>query len=229
MTLDIAERVKAYTLNVEQFLEALEKEELPEKARVVVEVAKSYLADSRYYLEKGDYATSLSCIAYAEGLLDALRYQGFVKKADWKPLSQLYKRPRVLVAGSFEFLHPGHIALLEYAWSLGEVHVVVSRDVNFEKFKGRKPALGEQERLRVVSSLKYVASARLGDKEDFLKPIEETKPDIILLGPDQWITPEELRRKLEERGLSNVKIVKYPERVGSWSSSSIYEKLCAHR
>ncbi|MEM0218270.1 MAG: DUF357 domain-containing protein, partial [Desulfurococcaceae archaeon] len=91
MTLDIAERVKAYTLNVEQFLEVLEKEELSEKARVVVEIAKSYLADSRYYLEKGDYATSLSCIAYAEGLLDALRYQGFVKKADWKPLSQLYK------------------------------------------------------------------------------------------------------------------------------------------
>lgn len=224
--LDLRERVRAYILNVEQFIEGVESEKLPENIRVLFELAKSYLADSKYYFEKEDYVTSLSCIAYAEGLLDALKYQGFITKAGWKPLSQLHKRPRVLVAGSFEFIHPGHIALLRYAWSLGEVHVVVSRDVNFERFKGRKPALGELDRLEVVSSIKYVASARLGDAKDFLKPIEEVKPDIVLLGPDQWIASDELRKMLEERGLKNINVVRYPERVGSWSSTSIYNSLC---
>ncbi len=223
---ELAERIKAYILNVEQFLEEARREALPPEAAEIVELAKSYLSDSRYYFERGDYFTSLACIAYAEGLLDALRLQGLVKSASWKPLSRLYKRPRVLVAGSFEFLHPGHVELLKYAWSLGEVCVVVSRDKNFEKFKGRKPALSEGDRLRVVESLKYVSRARLGDLADFLKPIEEEKPDIVLLGPDQWITPEELKAMLEKRGLHSVKVTRLPSRIGPWSSSSIYNSVC---
>ena len=226
LELDLESRIKAYILNVELFINTVEKQELPPSSRSIVELARAYLSDAKYYFEKGDYATSLSCIAYAEGLLDALRHLGLVKGVDWKPLSMLARRPRVLVAGSFEFLHPGHLALLRYAWEHGDVYVVVSRDVNFEKFKKRKPALSEQERLEVVKSIKYVASAVLGDEQDFFKPIEELKPDVIVLGPDQWITPEELQVELKKRGLEGTRVVKMPERIGNWSSSSILGKIC---
>jgi len=40
----------------------------------VVEVAKRYLSDSRYYGETGKTVTSLASISYAEGLLDALKF-----------------------------------------------------------------------------------------------------------------------------------------------------------
>lgn len=226
---ELKERVSAYIQNVEQFLETAEKEDLPEPAKRILNIAKSYLSDSKYYFEKGDYTTSLSCIAYAEGLLDALRYLGFIEQAEWKPLSQLLKRPKVLLAGSFEFIHPGHLALIKYAWSLGEVYVVLSRDVNFEKFKGRKPVLSERDRLDVVSSIKYVSRALLGDPVDFLKPVEEIKPDVILLGPDQWISQEELEKRLEERGFKNIRVVRFPERLGQWSSTSIYNSLVSSR
>ena len=225
MDLALSERVQAYIDNVEQFLSKVKLEALDESQRRVLELAQAYLSDAKYYYEIGDYVTSLSCIAYAEGLLDSLRIMGFLGGVDWKPLSELLGRPRVLVAGSFEFLHPGHLALLREAWKLGRVYVIVSRDVNFSKFKGREPALSEKDRLEVVASVKYVTKAVLGDEEDFLKPIEELRPDIILLGPDQWIEPENLEKKLRERGITNVRVIKLEKRVGPWSSSYIWNRI----
>jgi len=46
--------------------------------RQVIEEARRYLQDAKYYLEKGRFETSLASIAYCEGLLDALRMLGFV-------------------------------------------------------------------------------------------------------------------------------------------------------
>ncbi|MEM4487822.1 MAG: DUF357 domain-containing protein [Desulfurococcaceae archaeon] len=221
----IEKRVKLYIDSVEAFIAKAAWDFLPKEQKAVIELAKSYLSDAKYYYEKGDLETSLSCIAYAEGLLDSLRIMGYIKGVHWEPISKLLKRPRVLVAGSFEFLHPGHINLLQLAWQHGEVYVVVSRDKNFEKFKGRKPALSERDRLEVVKSVRYVSSAIIGDEEDFLKPVVNIKPDIVVLGPDQWITPSELTSALMERGLDDVKVLKIAQRVGSWSSTSIFNDL----
>ncbi len=219
----LAERVNTYIRNVELFIEEA-RSNVSREALYIFNLARDYLNDAKYYFSRGDYVTSLSCIAYAEGLLDALRLLELIK-GTWRPFSELAKRPRVLVAGSFEFLHPGHISLLKYAWQLGDVHVVVSRDVNFEKFKGRKPIMDERDRLEVVSSVKYVSNAVLGDISDFFKPLEELRPDIVVLGPDQWIEPQKLEEELKKRGLVNTKVVKFPERVGAWSSTTILAEL----
>lgn len=39
----------------------------------IIERAKNYRDDSKYYLEKGDELTSFGCITYSHGLIDALR------------------------------------------------------------------------------------------------------------------------------------------------------------
>jgi hypothetical protein len=44
-----------------------------EQVTEVVEYAKRYLSDAKYYGEKQQYETGLVSIAYCEGLLDALR------------------------------------------------------------------------------------------------------------------------------------------------------------
>jgi hypothetical protein len=43
----------------------------------VVDNAKRYYEDTKYYLERGDYFTAFGCINYAHGLVDGLkkRYQ----------------------------------------------------------------------------------------------------------------------------------------------------------
>ncbi len=210
MVKDAARRAEAYITNVELVLEELEGR-LGEPYARLLRLARLYASDARYYLEKGDVFTALACIAYAEGLVDALRHLG-VARIDWRPLSQLLARPKVLVAGTFDILHPGHIHLLREAWKKGRVHVIVARDSNVRRMKGREPIVPERQRLQVVSAVRYVAEARLGDERDMLRPLEELKPDVILLGPDQWPDEEKLRKMLEERGVS-ARIERLPERI----------------
>jgi FAD synthetase len=45
---------------------------------IVFDWAKRYLNDAKYYQEKGKMETSLTSVAYCEGLLDALRLLGVV-------------------------------------------------------------------------------------------------------------------------------------------------------
>jgi hypothetical protein len=40
----------------------------------VLELVRGYVKDARHYAEKRKPVTSLACIAYAEGLLDALKF-----------------------------------------------------------------------------------------------------------------------------------------------------------
>jgi FAD synthetase len=45
----------------------------------VSEAIERYLKDAHYYLEHGKPSTSLAAIAYAEGLLDALKFLALVQ------------------------------------------------------------------------------------------------------------------------------------------------------
>jgi len=50
-----------------------------EEAKTVFDWAKRYLEDAKHYQEKGKLETSLTSVAYCEGLLDALRLLGAVE------------------------------------------------------------------------------------------------------------------------------------------------------
>jgi len=52
------------------------------KINEVIDEAKRYLEDAKYYLDRKQFGTSLASVAYSEGLLDALRMLGLVK-FDW--------------------------------------------------------------------------------------------------------------------------------------------------
>jgi len=204
--IDPFQRVQAYIDNVKIAVEKLKEKKLYEKYSSLLEVAELYAKDAEYYLhEKRDVLTALSCIAYAEGLIDSLRYL-MKEDIEWEPLSKLLARPKVLVAGSFEILHPGHLFYLREAWKLGRVYVVIARDKSINKFKKREPIVSEEHRLKIIESIKYVYKAVMGDERDYLKPVVDIKPDIILLGPDQWPNEEELKNELRKRGLTNVEV-----------------------
>ena len=112
---------------------------------------------------------------------------------------------KVLVAGTFDLIHAGHILFLSEAKKLagegGELVVIVARDKSVEKFKGHPPILPEEERLLIVRSLKPVDRAILGDPEDPLKLVEKENPDLIVLGYDQWPDEEWLKKELASRGV----------------------------
>ena len=55
-----------------------------EKIDEVIEAAKHYFADAKYYQAKNKFETSLVSIVYCEGLLDALKLLG-VAEFSWPP------------------------------------------------------------------------------------------------------------------------------------------------
>jgi len=107
-----------------------------------------------------------------------------------------------LAAGVFDLVHPGHIAFLSWAKRHVDVlAVIIARDPNSKRRKGRAPIQPELDRLAVVSKLKPVDYACLGDPHDIFAPVERIRPDIIFLGKDQQPDGRRIRGELVKRGL----------------------------
>jgi FAD synthetase len=218
---DPAERLRVYLNSFKLVLEEAEKRfSGGARERGVVELARRYYEDARYSYEKEDYITGLIDISYAEGLLDSLRILG-ITEFTWRKA----REPVVFVGGTFDIVHPGHVAFLREAAALGRLYVVVARDSNVRRFKGYEPVNSEEARLEVVSSIRYVYRAFLGDEIDYLKSVERIRPDIVVLGPDQFIDEDTLRRSLEGRGLAGIRIVRLERRVGGYSTSNIIRRI----
>jgi FAD synthetase len=84
-----------YISSAEKVLSELKREPLPaslteESVAAVLRWATDYLADAKYYKAQGKLETSLTSVAYCEGLLDALRLLGAVK-FEW-PTNQQRKK-----------------------------------------------------------------------------------------------------------------------------------------
>ena len=76
---DAAERSTKYLETTTQSLGRIKRTELPsnlskEHVDKVMELVRGYTKDAKHYLETKKPVTSLACIAYAEGLLDALKF-----------------------------------------------------------------------------------------------------------------------------------------------------------
>lgn len=97
---------------------------------------------------------------------------------------------KVVASGVFDILHPGHIYYLREAKKLGDhLTVILARDKSVETMKGKKPIKPEEERRLLISELKCVDEAILGNqlatKEERKKILQHINPDIIALGYDQ--------------------------------------------
>ena len=138
-------------------------------------------------------------------------------------------KKKVLVAGTFDLIHAGHIYLINEAAKLGDVFVVVATDKNREIFSGQRPIIPQEHRLEIIKNLKHVKDARLGRSDNnTLKTVEEINPDIILLGPDQKYDISTLIQGLNEKGLNHIKVQRletYYDEFELHSSSLIKKKI----
>ncbi|MEM4025816.1 MAG: DUF357 domain-containing protein, partial [Sulfolobales archaeon] len=100
-----------------------------------------------------------------------------------------------------------------------------ARDANVVRFKGREPVNPESWRLEVVSAVRYVYKAFLGDEGDVLRSVERVRPDIILLGPDQVFNEEDLVRELRNRNLGNITIMRMPTRIDNYSTTGVIRRI----
>jgi FAD synthetase len=127
---------------------------------------------------------------------------------------------KVITFGSFDVLHKGHEAYLKQAKSYGDyLIVVVARDENILKFKGKKPKHDEAYRLEQIKKLDFVDNAILGNKENIFKVLEEFKLDIICLGYDQKIDKKQLTEELKKRNVKAEIIRAKPYKEDIYKSS----------
>lgn len=107
---------------------------------------------------------------------------------------------RVMASGVFDILHTGHISYLEQAKALGdELYVVVASDNTVRKNK-HEPITPERMRVRIVSALKPVDVAMIGnDSGDMFAILDEVRPDVIVLGFDQKFDENTLSEELKKR------------------------------
>ncbi|MCF7860774.1 AAA family ATPase [Candidatus Woesearchaeota archaeon] len=135
-----------------------------------------------------------------------------------------YKPTKAMVFGTFDHLHKGHIYLFKKAsQGADQLIVIVARDTNVEKIKGKLPDNSEIVRLRNIRKAGIAHIVMLGDKKDKLAPIIRINPDTIYLGYDQTIKIKELRALLAKHGLAPeiLRIRPYKEKI---FKSSIIKK-----
>ncbi len=76
---DAGERTSKYLETTVETLKRVRTRKLPKaisqrQVEAVLELVRGYAKDAKHYLETRKPVTSLACIAYAEGLLDALKF-----------------------------------------------------------------------------------------------------------------------------------------------------------
>jgi D-beta-D-heptose 7-phosphate kinase/D-beta-D-heptose 1-phosphate adenosyltransferase len=130
----------------------------------------------------------------------------------------------VFTNGVFDLLHPGHIQLLQFARSQGDVLVVgVNDDASVRRLKGEKrPIFPLAERLEVLAALACV---------DYVVPFSEDTPlqliqtlkkiDVLVKGGDY--APGEVvgRQEVEGRG-GRLSVFKF---AAGYSTSALIEKI----
>ncbi|KKW23310.1 MAG: FAD synthase [Parcubacteria group bacterium GW2011_GWA2_51_12] len=115
---------------------------------------------------------------------------------------------KVLVFGTFDVIHPGHISFLKQAKKYGDFLIVsLAREKYIRKIKGQSARHSETERKALLESLRLVNKVVFGSKTDYVGHILSIKPSVIVLGYDQKAFTEKLGEKLAERGLK-VRIVR---------------------
>ena len=93
----------------------------------------------------------------------------------------------VIVNGTFDILHPGHVAMLNTARSLGDYLVVcIDTDRRVKELKGiNRPVNDQTVRRIMLSNLKAVDVVELFDsKEELIELIKRYKPDVMVKGSD---------------------------------------------
>jgi len=130
---------------------------------------------------------------------------------------------KVMAFGSFDILHKGHESYLKEAKSFGDyLIVIVARDENIMRFKGKKPKHDENYRLDQIKKLDFVDEAVLGHTGNIFEVLGEFKPNIVCLGYDQKTVEEEkLKEELEKRNIEAEIVRAKPFREDVFKSSKM--------
>lgn len=141
------------------------------------------------------------------------------KIRDWKD----QEKKIVFTNGCFDLIHPGHIAYLNEAASLGDILVVgLNTDQSVKKLKGAdRPINNEFSRAQLLAAMFFVDAVVLFNEETPLALINSVEPDVLVKGGDYQIENIVGAAETLERG-GKVEVLSF---LPGYSSTSIIEKI----
>ena len=99
----------------------------------------------------------------------------------------------VYTVGTFDLLHVGHIALLEYCKSLGDVLAVgVASDRVVNSYKPNVPVIPLEQRMEMLRALRCVDIVRPYDELEYVSGCKEVNADIFVIGEDWGKNPHNI-------------------------------------
>ena len=102
--------------------------------------------------------------------------------------------------GTFDLFHVGHLNILKNAKQLCDILIVgVTSDEKVIKQKNKTPIINENDRIEIVSSIKYVDIALLHTDNNKFEAYKKYKFDVVFIGDDYLDYPE--YKELEEQSL----------------------------
>ena len=128
---------------------------------------------------------------------------------------------KVMVNGTFDIVHRGHIEMLNYARSLGDfLLVAIDTDQRVKELKGeQRPINNQWDRMFMLDNLRAVDSVRFFDsKEELIEIMQEYKPDIYVKGSD-W------KRDIPSTAEQYCEKVIYYDRVGDYSTTKTIQDI----
>ena len=129
--------------------------------------------------------------------------------------------------GVYDLFHVGHLNLFERCKEMCDILIVgVCNDEYVRKIKNKEPVINENDRLRIVKSIKPVDEAYLIDintTNDKNLALEKFKFDVLFSG-DDWKWTERYEKTEEDFKKRNVSI-EYLPYTKNVSTTMIKEKL----
>lgn len=120
------------------------------------------------------------------------------------------KKTKIMLFGTFDGLHKGHLNLFKQARNLAEdsfLVVSVARDKNVKRIKGKPPLFDEKKRFKEIKKVKIIDKVVLANVKNYFSHILKEKPDIIALGYDQKAYVDELKIDIKKNKMP-VKLIR---------------------
>ena len=123
----------------------------------------------------------------------------------------------VYTLGTFDLLHVGHLALLEYCKSLGDILAVgVASDRVVNSYKPNVPVIPLEERMEMLNALRCVDIVRPYYELEYVSGCKALNADIFVVGEDWGSKPHNMAVEsyLKSEG-KQIKQVLYNPRTSS--------------
>lgn len=128
-------------------------------------------------------------------------------------------------AGAFDMFHIGHLNLIKNAKAKCDYLIVgVNTDTLVASYKNRKVIIPLEERMQIISALKYVDEVEVVDTLDKVEMWKRKKFDVVFIGDDWKGTERWNETEIALRRNCGVNVVYLPYTKGT-TSTLLREKL----